>query len=191
MGKFFFAHQLGRSARRVKLACLLFNASAVFIDFHMASGFTLNRLHHKPHRVNVFHFAARTKTALADFANRHVDIATHRTFVHIAVTGSEIADNGTQLAQKLPGFFRRPEISLGNNLHQPNPGPVQINKSHARIQIMNRLPGILFNVNPLNADCPPAAVFRFNLKASLANQRILELSNLIPLRQIGIKIVFA
>ena len=188
---FFFTQQAGLTGQRIKLTGFLFNGSAGFINFDMSFCFVFNRLHNKLHGVYVFHLAAAAQFIRTVRAHRNIDVAAHGAFIHIAVAGTEITQNGTKLFQKGSGLFRRTEIRFGHNFHQADPCPVQINKSFLRIKIMNGFAGILLNMHPLNADILGRSVFQINCNLSLADNRILELRNLIPLRQIGIKIVFA
>ena len=53
--------------------------------------------------------------------------------------------------------------------------------------VVHQLAGILLDMNALDADRLGAAVLRLDLDLPLADQRMVELADLVALRQIGIE----
>jgi hypothetical protein len=51
-------------------------------------------------------------------ADRDIDVGAHRTFVHIAVAGAQIAHDGAQLSSESRGFLDGAHMRLGDDLHQ-------------------------------------------------------------------------
>ena len=71
---------------------------------------------------------------------------------------------------------------------------VQIDVAHRRMLVVHQLARVLLDVDPLDADLL-AAILDFlveeDLDLTLADQRMVQLADLIALRQIGIEIILA
>jgi hypothetical protein len=79
----------------------------------------------------------------------------------------------------------------GNNLEQRRAGAVEIDAGRGVKCIMHRLAGVFFQVRALDLDIDRAAVFQAYGQAPVADDRQFVLADLIALRQVGVKVVFA
>ena len=85
-------------------------------------------------------------------AHRTLTSARMRAFLHVAVAGAEIAQDRAQLAQIGAGFLGRADIGLADDLHQRHAATVEIDVGLRRILIVQRLAGILLQMQPRDAD---------------------------------------
>ena len=60
-----------------------------------------------------------------------------------------------------------------------------------RVHIVDRLPGILLKVDALHAHHAGNAGTHINKDFAFADNRVIKLADLIALRQVGVKVVFA
>ena len=95
----------------------------------------------------------------------------------------------------LPG---RAQVRLGDDLHQRHAGAVEVDVGVLGMLIVQRLAGVLLQMQPLDADlqplaaCPgPRSGVGVDLHHALADDRPLVLRDLIALRQVGIEVVLA
>ena len=154
-----------------------------------------DRLSDEADRIDVLDLAARAEI-LADTAHGHIDVGAHGAFVHIAVAGAEIAQDRTQLGQIGLGLVGGAQVRLGDDFHQRDAGAVEIDIAHRRMLVVHRFAGILFQMQPLDADLDIleiALLVRTDRHDDrpLADDRILVLRYLVALRQIGIEVVLA
>src|SRR5690606_10166220 len=140
--------------------------------------------------VDILHLAARA-IALADAADRDVDIGAHRALFHIAVAGAEIAQNAAKLLDISRRLFGRAHVRLGDNLHQRHAGTVEIDEGLVRVLVMQALAGVLLKMQAGDADLARLAVLEIDGDHALADDRLQILADLIALRQIGIEIILA
>src|SRR5205823_1355031 len=119
------------AARAVVEAGLLLDRAALLDQRDLAARLVFDRLHDEPDRVQILDLAARAKRR-AWMAHRDVAVATQGALLHVAVAGAEVAQDRAQLAEVDPGLLGAPEIGLGDNLHQPDAGAVQIDIGLAR-----------------------------------------------------------
>ena len=190
MRLFLGAHQTGLAGARVEQPGLLFDHPAVLEDIDLALGLVADRLHDKAHRIDVLDLAPGAQFA-ARFANRNIDVGAHRALLHIAVARADIAQDGPKFPDIGPGLFRGPHVGPGDDLHQRDPGAVEIDKGFVRVLVVQRLAGVLLQMEALNSHLLGFAVRKIEGDHPLAHHRVLELGNLVALRQVGVKIVLA
>src|SRR5262249_24850247 len=122
-------------------------------------------------------------------AHRHVHVGAQVAFLHVAVTGAEVAENGAQLPHIGLGFVGRAQVGLRYDLHQRYAGPVEIDERYGRVLVVQRFAGVLLEVQPLDAYRDLFSIRQVNGDLALAHHRRLVLADLVALRQIGIEIV--
>ena len=83
----------------------------------------------------------------------------------------------------------RAQVGLGHDLHQRDAGAVEIDERHGGVLIVQRLAGVLLEVQALDADLDALAAFQIDRDFALADHRRFVLADLIALRQIGIEVV--
>ena len=103
--------------------------------------------------------------------------------------GAEVAQDRPQFPQIGAGLLRRADIGFGDDLHQRDAGPVQVDQRLGGVLVVDRLAGILLQVKAGDADNLCGAVGEFDLDLTRADDRMLILADLIALRQIGVEIV--
>ena len=150
----------------------------------------LDRLADEADRIDVLDLAARAE-GLARPAHRDIDVGAQRTLLHIAVAGAEIAQDRPQLRHIGLGLLGRAHVGLRDDLHQRDARAVEIDEGFRRRLVVQRLAGVLLEMQPLDADFDPLGRRHIDGDDALADDRALILRDLIALRQIGIEIVLA
>ena len=117
--------------------------------------------------------------------------ARKRALLHVAVAGAEIAQDRAQLGEERHRLLGRAQIGLRHDLHQRHAGAVEIDAAHVRMLVVQRLAGVLLEMQPLDADRDGLAALEIDDHLALADDRLLVLADLVALRQVGIEIVLA
>ena len=190
MGIFLASHLPRGPCAGIKQPGFLIDSTASFQHFYLPFHFIINGLHDKANRVQIFGLGTGTQL-IARAAHRHIYICPQRPLFHIAVTGSKIAQDRAQFFNIGAGLFCRPQIRARDNFHQCHTGAIQINIAFGGMLIMQGFSGILFQMDTLNPDIMGRAIRQLYGQHPLANNRMFELADLIALRQICIKVIFA
>ena len=122
-------------------------------------------------------------------ADGDVYVGAEIALLHVAIACAERNEDGAQLLHIGGCFRRRADIRARDDFHQGDARAVQIHISGGGVEVVDRLAGVLFEVETLDADGEGVAVFRFNIDLAFADDGRFELRNLIALRQVGIEIV--
>ena len=191
MGEFLRPHGACLAAAGVVEPGLLHHLAAAVIDRHLPLGLVLDRLHHEADGIDVLDLGARAQPILAHRPHRDIDVATHRALLHVAVAGAEIAHDGAQLPQVSAGLLRAADVRLGDDFHQRHAGPVEIDEGEAGMLVVDRLAGVLLDVQPFDADVLGAAVRQVDADDPLADQRPLVLRDSIAGGQVGVEVVLS
>ena len=88
------------------------------------------------------------------------------------------------------GLLGRAQVGLRHDLHQGDAGAVEVDERHGGVLVVQRLAGVLLEMQPLDAD-PDGAVRHVDRDLALAHHRRLVLADLVALRQVRIEIVLA
>src|SRR3569623_394386 len=182
-------------AHRARLALVgivkpgfLVDRAAVFDDFDLPARLILDRVADKADRVHVLDLAAGAEP-LARPANRDVDVRAQVALLHVTVAGAEIAQDRAQLRDIALRLIRRAYVRLGDDLHESHAGTVQVHERQGRVLVVDRLAGVLLEVKPLDTNLHHFAVREFDGHLALADDRLLELADLVALRQVRIEVV--
>ena len=124
-------------------------------------------------------------------ADRYVHVSPQVAVLHVTVAGAEIAQDLTQLRHISRCFFWAADVRAGHNFHQRHAGPVQVHEGHVRVHVMYGFACVLFEVDTFHTDIAGRAVAKFNQDFAFAHNRVVQLGNLIALRQIWVEIVLA
>ena len=177
--RFFLAAQ--RSAlpgHAVEQPGLLHDGAAGFQDLDLAAGFVVDGLLHEADGVHVLGLGARAQ-GFAGAAHREVHVGPHRALGHVAVAAAEIAQNRPQLGEVGPGFLGRTHVRLGDDLHQGHAAAVQIDEGHLGMPVVQRLAGVLLQVQALDPDLAAGAVCQVDDDGTFAHDRLVVLADLI------------
>ncbi len=112
------------------------------------------------------------------------------------VAGAEVTHDGAQLGQIGLRLIRRAHVRLGHDFHQRNARTVQVHEGHGRVLVVHGLAGILLQMQALDADFDILEIAltiwtERNGDGAFTDDRVLELRNLVALRQIRIEVVLA
>ena len=184
------AHRSRLAPVRIEQPRLLLDRAAVFDHADLPPGLVLDRLADEADGIEVLDLAARAERR-AGLAHRDVHVRPQMALLHVAVAGAEVAQDRAQLGQERLGFFGGAQIGLGHDLHQRDAGPVEIDERHGGVLVVQRLAGILLEMQTLDADPHGLAVGHVDHDLALADDRRFVLADLIALRQIRIEIVLA
>ena len=175
--------------------------STIFDNGNLAAGFIVNRLLDKAQRVHVLDLAARAKVRkvlagliffiLAGAADRYVHIGAQIAVLHIAITSPQIAQDLAQFGDIGCGLFGAANVGAADDFHQGHASAVEIDKRHGRIHIMDRLARVLFQMNTLDAHQAGHAGRHFHQNLTLAHDGVVQLADLVALRQVGVEIILA
>ena len=133
---FLGTHRPGFVPVGIVKAGFLLDLAAVLEDFDLAPRFVLDRLTDETDRVHILDLAARPEVS-PGLAYRHIDVGPHRPFLHVAVAGSEVAQDRPYFGDIGAGFLGRTHVGFGYDLHQRDTRPVQIDQRFARIHVMD------------------------------------------------------
>jgi hypothetical protein len=124
-------------------------------------------------------------------AHRDVDVGPQVALLHVAVAGPERDEDGADLLHIGRGLLGRAHVGHGDDLHQRRAGPVEVDVGGVGVEVVDRLAGVLLEVQPLDAHGEGRAVAALDLHLALADDRVGELADLIALRQVGVEVVLA
>ena len=188
---FLRAHRPGLTLAGVIEPCFLHDLAAAFEQFDLTPCLEFNRLPDEADRVDVLGLGPGAQLGRADRPHGDVNVCPHRTLLHIPVAGSKVAQDRAQLGHIGRGFIAAAKVGLGDDLHQRNAGPVQVDERAVRVLVVDRLARVLLKVDPFDADGAALAVLKVDGQLPLAHDRVIELRNLIALRQVGVEVVLA
>ncbi len=124
-------------------------------------------------------------------ADRDVHVGAQVAVLHVAVAGAEIAQDLAQLDDVGGSFLGAPDIGTGDDFHQRHAGAVEIDEGHVGVHVVDRLAGVLFEVDALDAHPARHARPHVDDHLALADDRVVELRNLVALRQVGVEVILA
>ncbi|EKD60492.1 MAG: hypothetical protein ACD_54C00703G0001 [uncultured bacterium] len=201
MRLFLAAHAAGFVLVRVIEPGFLHDRAAILQNGDLAARFIVDRQLDEAHRVHVLDLAARAQMAkvlrgliffiLAGAADRHVHIGAQVAVLHVTIAGAQIAQDLPQLDDIGRGLFRATNVGARDDFHQRNAGAVEIDERHRRVHVVDRLARVLFEVDAFDPHQTGDARRQFHQHFALADDGVIELRNLIALRQIGVEIVLA
>ena len=137
-----------------------------------------------------FLISQRVPSLSPGLPHRDVDVGAQVALLHVAVAGAEIAQDGPELGDVGLGLLGRAQVRLGDDLHQRHAGAVEIDQGVLRVLVVDRLAGVLFEMQPLDPHLQ-CLVVDVDLDFTRADDRLLVLRDLIALRQVGIEVVLA
>src|SRR5256886_7222143 len=186
----FVAHGARLALVRIEQTRLLLNFTPVLQNFDLTPRLVFDRLTDETDRVDVLDFAARAERRIG-LAHRYVHVGAQVALLHIAIAGAEIAQDGTQLRDIGLGLLGRAHVRLRYDLHQRHARAIEVDERHAGMPVVQRLAGVLLEMQPLNPHSHALAVRQIDENLALAHERRFVLADLVALREIGIKVVLA
>jgi hypothetical protein len=125
----------------------------------------------------------------AGAADRDVDVRAQVAVLHVAVAGAEIAQDLAQLGDIGRGLLRPPDVGARDDLHQRHAGAVEVHEGHRRVHVVDRLAGVLFQMDALDPHAAGDARTHVHDHLALAHDGVVELADLVALRQVGVEVV--
>ncbi len=174
-------------------AGFLDDLAALLQHLDLALRLMLDHRHDEADRVDVLGLGAGAELA-ADFAHADIDVGAHRAFLHIAVARADIAENCPELPKISPCFGGRTHVGPRHDLHQRDARAVEVDVAHGRMLVVHQLARVLLDMDALDADLLDAILVLLveqNLDFARPDQRMVELRDLIALRQVGVEVILA
>ena len=182
-------HRPRFTSSRVEQPGFLRDRAARLENIDLPARLVFNSLCDETHGVDVLDLAASAERRSGP-AHRHVHVSAHRSFLHVAVAGSEIAQDRTQLLHERGRLLARAHVWPGDDLHERDARPVEIDVGMIRPLVVQAFTGVLLEMQPFDTDPDRLPSRLVEKHFALAHDRVLVLRNLIAGRQVGIKIVF-
>src|SRR5262249_5213879 len=157
---------------------LLHNGAAVLDDLDLAPRLVLDSLPDEADRIDVLDLATGVER-LTRLAHRDIDVGAQAAFLHVAVASAEVPQYGAQLRDISLRLVGGAQIRLRHDLHQRHAGAVEIDQRHRRVLIVDRFAGVLFEMQPLDADTDGFTVRHIDDDFALAHDRRLVLADLV------------
>ena len=168
--------------------------AAVLDQGYLPARLALDHRHHETHRIDVLRLGPRAQFC-AGPPHADVDVRAHAALIHIAIAAADITQHRTQFRKVSPGLLRAGHIGLADDLHQRHAAAVEIDIGHRRVLIMHQLAGVLLDMDAFDADALASRVGVFVIQTDvdmpLTHNRVVQLADLIALRQIGIEVILA
>ena len=193
MGLFLRAHRARLARARIEQAGLLYHLASRFDEFDLALYLVVDSAHHETHGIHVLNFGASAER-ITGAVDRDIDVAPHGALIHVAVAGPEITQDRTQFAHIDARLLGAAQIRLGHDLHQRDARPVEIDIGAGGMLVVHQLAGVLLDMDALDTDHLGAGfrvlLVQHDLDLPFTHDRVIELADLIALRQIGVEIIF-
>ncbi len=189
----FAAHADGFAAVGVIKARLLLHAAPRFDQRHLPRDFVIQRHFQKAERVEVLDLRLCAQFFRALEPHRDVGVAAQLAFFHVAGRDFDELHDLLQLGQKRVRFVGAAHVGLSYDLGQWGSAAIQIDIGVAvgiAEAFVNAFAGIVFHVNPRDSDALRRAVDG-DIHAAMLGNGLVVLGDLIPLGQVGIKIILA
>jgi hypothetical protein len=127
----------------------------------------------------------------AGLADRDVDVGAQVAVLHVAVAGAEVEHDEPQLGDVGGGFLGAADVGAGDDLHQRDAGAVEVDEGHGGVHVVDGFARVLFQVDAFDADHARRAVAHLDQHFALAHDGVVELADLVALRQVGVEVVLA
>ena len=171
------------------------NLATVLNHLNLALHLVLDRLLQEAERIEILDFTARAEFFLTSGTNGHIGVAAEVAFLHIAVGDAEPDDERMKRLGVADGFRSRAQLGFGHDFKKRSAGSIKVDTRVTSYDAVYRLARIFLQVRArqVNGLDIGFTVLGFDGERQLAahNDGQLELTDLIALRQIGIKIVLA
>src|SRR5258706_8321569 len=122
------------------------------------------------------------------------DVRVHAktSLLHAHIAHLEVLEDLLEGAKVGAGVRGGPDIGFAHNLYERHSCPIEIDRGRARISVVNRFPRVLLHVQSRDPDLElGVGIFCGNRDESTRSKRLIELRDLVALREVGIEIVFA
>jgi hypothetical protein len=113
--------------------------------------FVVDRFLDRAERVHVLDLDLSPKFGAAHGSDGNVHVTAQGTFLHIAVTNAQVADNPANFLGIFGGFLTAANVWFGDDLHQGHARPVVVHEGIAGTRetvaaTMDEFPGIFFHM---------------------------------------------
>ena len=129
MSLFFVAHREGPAFGIVPPARFLNDLPAVLDHLNVALGLIFYRTLRRRDTVDIFQLSTRSISLRTDRAHGNIDIAPHRSFLHLAVRYADIFHIGPYSIEKRFHLCSASKVRVCYDLHKRNAAPIVIHKA--------------------------------------------------------------
>ncbi len=181
----------GDALVRIEQPGLLRHRAAALDQLDLPLRLMLDHRHDEAHRIDILGLGPSPELA-AGLAHADVDVGAHRALFHISVARADVAEDRSQLPEVSSCFGGRTHVGPRHDFHQRDAAAVQIDVAHRRVLVVHQLARVLLDVDALDADALGRRLVLLvdeNLDLALADQRMIELADLIALREVGVEII--
>ncbi len=195
MGLFLAPKREALAFGRIPATRLLKDRTTVFQNLCLPANLVLNGGTNIGNRVQVLHLRTGAQSVCTLRTQGDVGVAAHLPLLHVTVRDTGV---NNELAQRIEEGYclgRTVEIRLRHNLSQRYTGAVKINDSFKRL--MGQLTGIFLQVNSIERHPAvlaldiPRRTGQLDLHLSTYTERLLVLCQLVILRRVRVKVIFA
>ena len=182
---FLGTHRPGFVLVRVVKPGFLIDGATTFDNCDLAACLVFDGRLNEPHGVHVLDLATGAEMGkvlrflillvLARAADRHVHVGPQVAVLHVAVASAKVAQDLAQLGDIGGGLFGAADIGPRHDLHQRDTGAVQVDKGHVGIHVVDRFPGVLLKVNPLDPHKTGDTVPHINQNFTFTDDRMVKL----------------
>ena len=135
----------------IEQARLLIDRAAVLDDADLPARLGLDGLADEADGIDVLDLAARAER-LARAAHRDVDVGAQVALLHVAVAGAEVAQDGAQLGDIGARLLGGAQSGFETISISATPERLRSTKLMRRVLVVQRLAGVLLEMQPLDAD---------------------------------------
>ncbi len=135
----------------VPAARLLQDRLAMLERLGVASDLVLHRPLQAAEAVEILHLDLRAEALLAHRSQADVPLDAHRAGLHVAVAGTDVTQDAAQRLAVGAGLCRRTDVRLGDDLHEGDPGPIEVDQRVAAPAMLHAR-RVFFEVRAGDAD---------------------------------------
>src|SRR5215210_2363983 len=129
-------------------------------------------------------------------ANAHVGVAAELALLHVGLRDPDSLENGLEVVRRGAGGLWRGDVGFGDDLDEGSAAPVKVHERAdravhpARLTDVHVLGRVLLEVQARDLD-PDGALRGRDVEMSTDADRGIVLGDLVPLRQVGVEVVFS
>ena len=159
----------------------------------LALDLEVDRPLHRAERVHVLDLHPGPERLRPPRPERHVRLHPHLAVLHLGVGDVDRPQEESQLLRVATGLLGRPDVGIGDDLHQRHAGPVEVDEADpAAVGAggVDELRRVLLEVGPGDAD-PDRALGGVDRERPVRGEGQVVLADLVALRKVRVEVVLA